>query len=435
MKRKKWCHSIGKRPNRVTVFERVPGGVLYVRLWDPSLRKGLGNFRRYSLGHKDRDRARAHAAELHARLMKGEDERRVGRITLARLFALYAEHRTPKKKPTEQEADARRIEMFTRFLGADKDPSKLTRREWERFIDERREGGLCPHGARGSHRPLGKSEKPCPGPRGRAVRDRTVEADLRWLIDVLNWGSKWQDRDGRYLLAGNPARGFHVPREKNIRRPVATPEQYEALRGASEGVMMELRDRGHRDPARSYLSEILDLAHWTGRRISAVLGLRFEDLHLERTPTAPHGAITWPANTDKKGREWERIPVTAEARAAIDRIMRERAGVGSLYLFPAPGDTEKPVHRRLATAWLHKAAQFAAEKAQENGQEFAVPKGWGWHAFRRKAATEMKGSPDKDVMALLGWSDLRSLKDAYQHADSAGMLATLQNRRKLSEAR
>jgi hypothetical protein len=54
-----------------------------------------------------------------------------------------------------------------------------------------------------------------------------------------------------------------------------------------------------------------------------------------------------------------------------------------------------------------------------------------WHPFRRKAATEMKGFPDKDVMALLGWNDSRSLKTAYQHADPNTMLMALENRREL----
>ena len=46
-----------------------------------------------------------------------------------------------------------------------------------------------------------------------------------------------------------------------------------------------------------------------------------------------------------------------------------------------------------------------------------------------------KGTPDKDVMELLGWTDLRSLKNAYQHADPETMLVTLQSRGELREAR
>ncbi|MGH7587842.1 MAG: tyrosine-type recombinase/integrase, partial [Gemmatimonadota bacterium] len=156
--------------------------------------------------------------------------------------------------------------------------------------------------------------------------------------------------------------------------------------------------------------------------------------------------------TDKNGRTWERVPIaTPEARTASDRILCERspkdeavAGVieggqrvevpeRTEYLFPAPGNPEKPVHRHLASAWLHEAVRLADAEARKTDGRFTVEKGWGWHAFRREAATELKGAADKDVMELLGWKDLRSLKQAYQHADPEGMLVALQSRRELRE--
>ena len=41
-----------------------------------------------------------------------------------------------------------------------------------------------------------------------------------------------------------------------------------------------------------------------------------------------------------------------------------------------------------------------------------------WHAYRRKWATERKHLPDTDVAAAGGWSDLTSLKTAYQQVDA-----------------
>ena len=46
------------------------------------------------------------------------------------------------------------------------------------------------------------------------------------------------------------------------------------------------------------LSEFLDLAAGTGRRLSAICKLRWEDVLLERTAGAPHGAIRWRAEAD-----------------------------------------------------------------------------------------------------------------------------------------
>ncbi len=63
---------------------------------------------------------------------------------------------------------------------------------------------------------------------------------------------------------------------------------------------MEIRRGGKRLAVGSYLSEILDVVNGTGRRIRAVLALRYEDL---RVGDGPDGGIRWPADTDKLGTE------------------------------------------------------------------------------------------------------------------------------------
>lgn len=92
----------------------------------------------------------------------------------------------------------------------------------------------------------------------------------------------------------------------------------------------------------------------------------------------------------------------------------------------SPLDPTRPVDRHLADKWLCEAERKAGLEHLPGG---------AWHPFRRKVATELKGAPDKDVMALLGWRDLQSLKEAYQHADPASMLVALESRRELREAR
>jgi integrase len=366
-----------------------------------------------SLGHQDKAAASAYAAEQHAKLVQGQAELTEGRPSLARLLSIYETHRTPNKREAEQTADRRRSRLFTRFLGAAKDPTKITLADWERFIDARRSGALNPTG-----------EKIADPEKRKPVRDRTVEADLKWLRAVFNWTTKWQDRNGHYLLRENPVRGFPVPKEKNPRRPVATQDRYEALRAVSDQVMMRIRVGSRQQLTRAYLSELLDLANETGRRLSAILNLRYDNLGLTRTAAAPHGVVSWPADTDKQGREWLDVPVSAVARAAIDRVLAERPGIGSAPLFPAPMNPSKPASRHLADAWLRKAESLAGLEPQPGSL---------WHAFRRKAATELKGAPDKDVMALLGWKDLQSLKTAYQQADPETMLVALENRHELRQ--
>jgi integrase len=419
-RRKRWSFSVGTRPNTVTVYEREPGGVLYIRAWDPSLCGGRGNWRRESLGHTDREAAKERAKEEAGKLLAGSPEEtiRSGRVTVAKLFALYLTHR-PARKDTE-----RLSELWTRYLGGDKDVRRITPDEWERFIRLRRSGEIDGRG----HRVEDEAKR-------RPVRDRTIEADLRALSAALSWAVRWRDREGRRLLHENPVEGLKVPSEKNPRRVVATQGRYKAVLAVAEQVTYEVivpvtaengKRKRKRVHVRSYLPELLVLANETGRRLSAILGLTYEDVDTERRPTAPYGSITWRADLDKKGREWPDVPLTEAARAAIDRVLRDRPGIGPVPLFPSPKDRTEPVSRHLAGKWLEGAEKLAGLEHQPGG---------GWHAFRRKMATELKGHPDKDVMELLGWKDLRSLKAAYQHADPSTMLVTLQGRGELREVR
>ena len=184
---------------------------------------------------------------------------------------------------------------------------------------------------------------------------------------------------------------------------------------------MESRWGKHED-VRSYLSELLDIVNGTGRRISAVCKLTYEDLRLDQ---GPNGSIRWPASTDKTGRETI-VPLSTQVRRAIDRILRERPGIGSAPLFPAPGDAQKPITRHLADKWLRKAEQLAKLEPQ---------RGSLWHAYRRKWATERKHLPDVDVAAAGGWKGPHTMKASYQHADAETMLRVVLEAGELREAR
>jgi len=271
----KWRYSAGEKPYTVTVYERESGGTLYARIWNPNKR----SWKRSSLGHNERKDAIAYALEQSAKLMKGIADLREGKMTVGQVLALYTRHRTPRKSGGEQQADGRRGEMWGRFLGADRDPNTISLGLWEFFHDLRRTGEID---ARGNRVAEGGR---CP------ARERCVEADLMWLKRVFKWAVNWRLPQGHYLMRESPVRGYDIPTEKNPRRPVATADRYESIRGVSDQVLMEIRWHGKRVKQRSYLSELLDLAHATGRRISAICQLRYEDLRLEKTSEQPFGAI------------------------------------------------------------------------------------------------------------------------------------------------
>ena len=286
--------------------------------------------------------------------------------------------------------------MWERVLGTDLDAHAVSMAAWERFIDTRLSGSIDARGREvpvGGHRPVGP---------------RTVEADCLWLRWAFNWATQWRTESGDFLMRENPVRGYEAPRERNPRRPTATQDRFEAVRAVSDLVHTETR-WGEQARRRSYLSELLDIINGTGRRLSAVCALTYEDLRLEEEP---HGAIRWPAATDKTGHE-STVVISPRVRRALDRLLAERPGSGSAPLFPSPGDPTRPMTRHLADKWLRKGERLAGLEPQVGSL---------WHAYRRKWATERKHHPDVDVAAAGGWKTVQTLKTAYQQADPETML-------------
>ncbi len=225
----------------------------------------------------------------------------------------------------------------------------------------------------------------------------------------MNWGTHWQGRSGTYLLRENCVRGYEIATEKNPLRPIASQDRFESLRVVSDLVQMRVNWHGRQQTIRSHLSELLDMANGTGRRLSAMCKLTYGDLRLDQ---GPHGSIRWPASSDKSGRETT-VPIPPQVRAALDRVLRDRPGIGDAPLFPSPCDPTKPVRRNTADKWLRKAEALAGLEPQ---------KGSLWHAFRRGWVTARKHMPDVDVAEAGGWKSLEALRTAYQQPDEATML-------------
>lgn len=339
----------------------------------------------------------------------GEESMHGSTPELGIVLDLYGRYETPKKVPNEQRADRRRGELWTRVLGAAKNLNELTRRDWDRFIELRASGTIDARGrvvAEDSRRP---------------VREGTVKADLVFLRTLIHWAMRWQDRTGRYLMREDPTRGFAVPKDLNPRRPVATLDRYETVLAAAEQVEMRVTWGETRASRPSYLKELLVLAYHTGRRISAILSLRYEDLRLDRKP---HAAIRWPADTDKANRE-SLVPVSPDVKAALESILLDRPGIGVAPIFPAATDPSKPTSTMVASSWLLEAEKIAGAEKHDGSL---------WHAYRRGWATARKHLPDIDVAAAGGWADTATLKAVYQQADETTMYRVVSEPLKIREA-
>lgn len=354
-----------------------------------------GGYRRVSLGHRDRERAMRDAAALAARRQAGDAP--LATLSVAALFDLYLRAALPKQTACHAADTQRAAEMWTRHLGSSFEVRRIGPREWETFIRLRASGETDARG----RLVAAEAERIPVGP-------RVLAKDLKVLRAACRRACIERSPSGAFVLDVDPTRGLALPVEKNPRRPVADADRFEQLLAVADRVRM--REGWGRSPGRvpSYLRTLIRLAGDTGRRIGAILALRWSDW---RPELGSHGMLRWRAEEDKVGREWL-APVTPEVREELERFRRERPGLGDGLLFPAPSKQTEPVSPRVASEWLRQAERLA---------KLAPLQGGLWHPFRRRWATERKHLPAKDVAAVGGWVDTATLEKCYQVADAETM--------------
>ncbi len=380
-KRSRRSYSAGEwGRNRVRVFPDPKTGLFQIQ-W----REGGRKLSR-SLKHRDWARAKKQADEVAAGYVGPEIEDGADAapepLTLDTLFDIYGNEVTPTKARQSQRYDGATMEMFLGVFGPDRDPATLSKRDWDRFIRERRSGKV--------------------GPSGKPVSDRMIECDLKFLLAVLNWAAQSRDEQGELLLDANPLRGLKTPTEKNPTRVVLTEAEYQALLQ----VYLELDWRFH---------VALVLAHDTGHRIGAIRQLRWSDIDLEG------GVIRWRGEHEKTGYE-HRTPATAEAIAVLEEARKTNPGIGDTPVLPAPKDPSKSVSRSLARDWWKKAQKLAG---------LEPVRGRGWHSLRRKFASDLMDQPLKVLCELGGWKTTQTVLQCYQRADEEQLRNALEQRRRV----
>lgn len=397
--RKPWTESVGGYGHRVIVFERRVGGPLYLRWWDDTVAPA-GNWRWKGLQHTDRQRALAQARELSGQVLAATSGMHRGVLTVGALFTRYEQERSSHKKGDQPREDRRRMDLWQTFLASDRDVRTLDFPTLDRFVRERRAGRIVVEGHKFR----------------RAPGDTGIGADIVLLQSVLNWACNAFAPDGARLLDTNPVRGYETPRNKNVKRPVATYDRFLTVRAKADAV----------DPQRLFGS-FLDLIEALGWRVSAICALRASDIDRKATATRPNGRILKRGETDKEGVEmW--VPLSADARAAVERIFEINPVIGAMPLFPArkalAGDRPASWSRYHARSLLRRAEKVAGIDALEGGD---------FHPYRRAWATARKHLPAQDVAAAGGWRDLRSLEQCYQQTDEVTMLAVVSESRKVRQ--
>ncbi len=361
--------------NRVRVFADPKTG-LYQIEWRENGRRLTR-----SLKHRDWARAKRQADEAAAGLAVHEPSAAAEPepLTLGALFEIYGEEVTPTKAEKSRQHDRAAMRIFLDFLGPNRRPETLSKRDWDRFIRERRAGRI--------------------GRNGQPVLNRTIENDLKFLNAVLNWASKSRDEQGRLLLNSNPLRGLKTPKEKNPTRIVLSDDEYQAMLKVSRRVDWRFH-------------VALVLAHETGHRIGAIRHLRWADIDFEdRT-------ILWRAEHEKTGYE-HRTPVTAEALAALEEAQRRNPGNGDAPVLPASRDASKCMGKSPVRYWWNRAEDLAGLGRQ---------RGRGWHSLRRKFASDLMDLPLKVLCELGGWKEAQTVLRCYQQADTVQLRKALESR-------
>ena len=365
--------------NRVRIFSDSKTGLMQIEWREHGRRLSK------SLKHRDWDEAKRQADRFAAEYVTPEPEVMLQEaepepLMLEGLFDIYGCEVTPTKGERSQKYDRAAMKMFLGFLGRDRNPSTLSKRDWDRFIQERRAGSV--------------------GPSGEKVSDRTIERDLRFLQAVLNWATQSRNERGELLLEHNPLKGLKPPVEKNPRRVVLKEAEYRTLLEVS----LEVDWRFH---------VALVLAHETGHRIGAIRQLRWSDIDLDE------GAIRWRSEHEKTGIE-HTLPVTKEAFDALEFARELNPGIGRALVFPAPKDPSKSVSRHLVRDWWSRAEKLAGLESK---------RGRGWHSLRRKFASDLMEKPLKVLCQLGGWKTPDTLLECYQRADEGQLREALEHRR------
>ena len=124
---------------------------------------------------------------------------------------------------------------------------------------------------------------------------------------------------------------------------------------------------------------------------------------------------------EKTGYE-HRTPVTAEALAVLEEAARRRTGLEDAPLLPTPTDRSRCLGRSLSYAWWNRAQELARLQPKP---------GRGWHALRRKFASDLMNQPLKVLCELGGWKTAHTVLRCYQRADEAQLREALDSRRRI----
>ena len=394
-----WTISLGSRGQRVRLFQMTKDGMYYREVYGP------GGKDRRSLNTRDKASAERLGLQLLAALMTGDVPPPRSLVRLGELAAAFVAESPMFLDNTEHtKADQRtRVSILVAALGATCDVRTLTENHVRQYEARRKAGGIA------------YRDEKLTGP----VRQRSVQADVKLLKQMLTWACTRTAPGGGRWLDQNPLQYVRVRGENDVQRPVATTERFEATRAAMQAFQRTYveearttgspgaRTRAESRGAAWVRAELaLVLLAETGRRRGSVRGLRWSDFDFGTK------RVTWRPEHDKKRKTW--VVPYPDAFFDLVRDFQRRLGAAGGYLFPQQDDPERPVAPDLLSQWIRKAEDRAG-----------LPKlaGGTTHPYRRKWRSERTHLPIKAVAVAGGWTDFDTMLRCYDQPDDADVLA------------
>jgi integrase len=251
-------------------------------------------------------------------------------------------------------------------------------------------------------------------------------ASLRADLVALSAACRWAVEDAE-ILPKNPLlkarkewRGLSNPR-----REIYTEAQYRELLTVADQVQSPFKthSKGEESPQSVAAREaarafpvLLTVAWESGRRLGAILRLKWDDVQLTSSKGAPFGRVTWYAGAPpghKKRRE-QTLKMRPALHAALLRWRKDAPKSVSGYVFPSPRLAGKPIETSLAKRWLNSAEELA-------GIEHLPHR--GWHGFRRGAVSHLSslGHSLAVIAEYVGHSDQSTTMRSYNRPLPEGL--------------
>jgi len=383
---------IGVEGLRVRIYQRVPGGP-FQREVKLRLQDGSWKTDRESLGHRDQGKARGQARLLLAALLKKQPHDTLPNtqagLRLGGLISLYTRSEEWQTiEPKTRRDRAKSFAILAAYFGTDFDLKLFNNSHALRYTKDRLAGTFA--------HPQIRVRKG-----SRACQPQTVKNDLAALRTAALWAYGQKDREGNRLLAERIFDGVTLPEEKNPRQPLISDSLFDQLLAVA-------------DTTRHPMFRVaLILAEAFGNRISSIRHLAWADIRWADRE------VWWNPIYDKM--EYERTShIPDDVLAALAAWRDDPSRLPSPWILYAPADPTRPVSENRVQLWMTRAFTKLGTPR---------PKGFGWHALRRKWNTDRKDLPMKDVMAAGGWKSLAAFL-RYQQPDKATMRAVMTHRRR-----